>query len=159
MARASGARRRGNIASIGELAYRLRSFKGGIRRDIARMLKENNDLIVSMIADGQLYERGVRGNGRPLPDYSPGTIKRKQKKGQRYDHMTLRDTGKFHKSLWVHHTRTGFVVESGDPKAERILKKYGDSTIRLSRENLTVIVREVLRPGLKEIMLNKIKNG
>lgn len=152
-------RRRGSVASMDLLAYRLRSFKSSIRREITRIMRERAGEVEDMITEGQLYGSGVTGKGRPLPPYAPKTVKKKQKRGQRYDHMTLRDTGKFHKSVRLRHTRNAFVVESSDKKADVLMGKYGNDILTLSRANLKLVINNILRPELARALRNKLKNG
>src|SRR5574344_2026493 len=86
-------------ASIRNLVYRLRKFKDILSEELKDEIMKHEDVIVQMVARDQLYEQGVEGRGISIMDYQPytaRTIKIKQKKGQPYDRVTLRDTGEFH---------------------------------------------------------------
>ncbi len=47
----------------------------------------------------QMNEEGVFSDGSSTPDYAPFTVEEKKRKGQRYDHMTFRDTGGTQRSI------------------------------------------------------------
>lgn len=149
-------------ASIQNLVRRLRKFKDILDEELKDEIMKHEDIIVQMIADEQLYEKGIEGRGIFIMDYRPytsKTIKVKQKKGQPYDRVTLRDTGEFHGSLHVEFDDKGFYVTSTDDKAKYLLARYGKTIFRLTDENLTTLLRDYIKPSLKEKILNKIKNG
>ena len=115
-------------ASIRNLVYRLRKFKDILSEELKDEIMKHEDVIVQMVARDQLYEQGVEGRGISIMDYQPytaRTIKIKQKKGQPYDRVTLRDTGEFHSSLHVEFDDEGFYVTSTDDKAKYLLARYG----------------------------------
>lgn len=148
-------------ASIRNLVYRLRKFKDILDEELKDEILKNEDVIVQMIARDQLYEEGIEGRGIPIMSYQPytaGTIKRKQKKGQPYDRVTLRDTGDFHSSLHVEFDEEGFYVTSSDDKAKYLLARYGKTIFRLTDENLTELLRDYIRPSLKEKLKEKLLN-
>ena len=60
----------------------------------------------------QLYELGVDSLGNSLGEYSPFTIPFKVEKGQRFDHVTLKDTGGFYESFMVTPLKTGFKIDA-----------------------------------------------
>ena len=49
----------------------------------------------------QLFEEGETSTGQSLGPYSQFTVKLKKLKGQRVDHVTLKDTGEFYKTFDV----------------------------------------------------------
>ena len=102
-----------------------------------------------MIAD-QMFS-GYDGRGKKIePEYTPFTVSIKRQKGQPTDRVTLRDTGDFHSSLRVEFDEGGFYVTSDDSKAAELLEKYGTNIFRLSNQNLTILIREYIRPAFAE---------
>jgi hypothetical protein len=149
-------------ASLRNLTYRLRKFKDILDQELKEEILRNEDVIIRMIADDQLYEQGIEGRGTSIMEYMPytiRTIKNKQKKGQPYDRVTLRDTGKFHNSLRVEFDDNGFYVVSTDDKAPELLEKYGKTIFRLTNKNLSTLIREHIRPSLQEKLKKYIING
>lgn len=147
--------------SIRNLTYRLRRFKEILNDELRDEILENADAIIEMIAQNQLYEHGIEGRGVSIMSYhpyAPRTIIKKQKKGQPYDRVTLRDTGEFHASLRVESDENGFYIVSSDEKAEYLLKRYGTTIFRLTDENLKELLYNYIRPSLAEKLKSKILN-
>ena len=112
-----------------------------------------------MIARDQLYDRGIEGRGISIMSYQPyavSTVKRKQRKGQPWDRVTLRDTGEFHDSLHVEFDGEGFYVTSTDDKAKYLLARYGKTIFRLTDENLSELLNNYIKPELTEKLKEKI---
>ena len=88
-------------ATLRNLEYRLRAFKDSLPMLLEDIVRDKEDVIVSAIADDQLYRRGINGRGEKIMDYmpyAPKTIQNKKRKGQPTTRVTLRDTGAFHES-------------------------------------------------------------
>lgn len=148
--------------SIRNLVYRLRKFKDILDQELKNEILKHEKVIVDMIAEEQLYEQGIEGRGIKIMSYQPyrpRTIKKKLKKGQPTDRVTLRDTGEFHASLHVEFDESGFYVTSTDDKAKYLLDRYGKTIFRLSNENLNILLRDYIRPELYSKLKEYIKNG
>ena len=146
-------------ASLRNLAYRLRKFKDDLPTVLEAAIYESEDAIVSAIANDQLYRRGINGKEQKIMDYAPyapRTIQNKIRKGQPTTRVTLRDTGAFHRSMFVVADEQGFYVTSDDDKVQYLVPKYGDNIFRLTDKNLTRIVkshiRKVIVKKLKEVV-------
>ena len=121
-------------ATLRNLKYRLRAFKDSLPMLLEDIVSDKEDVIVSAIADNQLYRRGINGKGEKIMDYMPytaRTIKNKKRKGQPTTRVTLRDTGAFHKSMYVVFDSEGFYIKESDEKNEGIVEKYGEKILRL----------------------------
>lgn len=149
-------------ASIRNLVYRLRKFKDILSEELKNEIIKHEDIIVQMVVRDQLYEQGIEGRGISIMSYQPytaKTIRIKQQKGQPYDRVTLRDTGEFHDSLHVEFDDKGFYVTSTDDKAKYLLARYGKTIFRLTNANFTELLRNYIRPSLKEKLKEKILHG
>lgn len=138
-------------ATLRNLEYRLRAFKNSLPQLLEEIIRDKEDVIVSAIANDQLFRRGINGRGEKIMDYmpyKPSTIRRKQKKGQPTTRVTLKDTGDFYKSMFVVFDSEGFYITSSDDKAKYLVKKYGESIFRLTNENFTRIIRSHIRKEL-----------
>lgn len=147
--------------SIRNLTYRLRRFREILNDELKDEILNNADAIIEMVAQNQLYEQGIEGRGVSIMSYrpyAPRTIKKKQKKGQPYDRVTLRDTGEFHASLRVESDENGFYIVSSDEKAEYLLERYGTTIFRLTNENLKELLNNYIRPSLAKKLKAKILN-
>ena len=148
-------------ASIRNLAYRLRKFKDILSDELKNEIMKHEDVIVQMVSQEQLYEEGIEGRGIEIMSYQPytaRTIKIKQKKGQPYDRVTLKDTGEFYSSLHVEFDDEGFYVTSTDDKAKYLLAKYGKTIFRLTNENFSELLRNYIRPSLAEKIKERLLN-
>nr|DAW01013.1 MAG TPA: hypothetical protein [Caudoviricetes sp.] len=148
--------------TVRNLVYRLRKFKSILDQELKNEILRHEDVIVEMITQGQLYELGIEGRGREIMSYMPyrpRTIKKKLKKGQPTNRVTLKDTGSFYASLHVEFDDDGFYVTSTQEKAKFLLKKYGKTIFRLTDQNLKTLLDNCIRPSLKEKMKEYIKNG
>ena len=129
--------------SIRNLAYRLRRFKDSLEEQLAEIIREKEDVIISAVVDDQLFRRGVNGKDIKIWSYAPyteRTIQIKQKKGQPTTRVTLRDTGDFHKSVYLVQDAGGFYLTSEDKKVEHLREKYGNEIFRLTNKNLSRIL-------------------
>lgn len=137
--------------TLRNLEYRLRSFKDSLPMLLEDIIRDKEDVIVSAIADDQLYRRGINGKGKKIMDYRPyaaKTIRIKKKKGQPTTRVTLRDTGAFHESMFVVFDSEGFYVTASDEKMPWLIKRYGEEIFRLTDKNFTRIVRSHIRKEL-----------
>lgn len=147
-------------ATLRNLEYRLRAFKDSLPTLLEDIVRSKEDVIVSAIANDQLYRRGINGNGEKIMDYMPytaRTIKNKKRKGQPTTRVTLRDTGAFHESMYVVFDSEGFYITSDDEKAQYIVKKYGGEIFRLTDKNFTRIIRSHVRKELVKRLKQAIK--
>lgn len=117
-----------------------------------------NDLLQAQMVDlnqEQLYEKGIEADGTPTGDYAFNTIygtskyEGKIEKGQRYDHITGKDTGASYESMRVEAQPNQVVFKAKFPKAfrERFINLLG-----LTDESY----REV-RPEIKQRFLDGFK--
>lgn len=147
-------------ASLRNLEYRLRAFKDNLPTMLEDIIRDKEDVIVSAIADAQLYRRGINGRGEKIMSYAPyaaSTIKKKRKKGQPTTRVTLKDTGAFHESMYVVFDSEGFYITSDDEKTKYLIKKYGKEIFRLTDENFNRILRSHIRKELVKRLKRAIR--
>lgn len=144
--------------SLRNLTYRLRRFKEILDEELKDIMLDNEDIIIGMVQE-QLYNQGINGRNKFIADYAPyapRTIKNKKRKGQPYDRVTLRDTGKFYNSMKLRAVRAGFGINATDPKADDLIEKYGSAILRLTNENLSILLWTYVRPELVRRLKNKL---
>lgn len=147
-------------ATLRNLEYRLRAFKDNLPIYLEDIIRDKEDVIVSAIADDQLYRRGINGRGEKIMSYMPytaKTIQNKKRKGQPTTRVTLRDTGAFHESMYVVFDSEGFYITASDEKTEELIKKYGEEIFRLTDKNFTRIVRSHIRKELVKQLKRAIR--
>ncbi len=141
--------------SIRNLAWRLRKFDEILGEFLVQEIKNHSEEIVSLVTQKQLYEKGINGKNIEIMSYrpyKPSTIKYKSKKGQPTNRVTLKDTGKWYSSLSVEFDVDGFFITSltDNVKSGFLRKKYGDEILRLTNEDLNIVIRQYIRPALEE---------
>lgn len=111
--------------------------------------------IIDLNTYGQLYDQGVDAMGRSLGDYSIATIygtsnfAGKIEKGQRYDHITLNDTGDLYRSWRFRNESDGFTLTAATIKDGTDLENAFGKIVGLTPQSIQEIVPEV-RAGLIE---------
>lgn len=148
--------------SLKNLIFRLRKFKDILHQELREEILENKPVIIKMITENQLYERGINGQNVFIASYQPyaaRTIQNKIKRGQPTDRVTLKDTGEFYKSFDVVFDENGFYITSTDDKAKYLIEKYGRTIFRLTDDNLATLLQEYVRPILTEKLKIYLKNG
>lgn len=150
-------------ASIRNLEYRLRRFKDQLPETLEDIVYEVEDVIVSAVANDQLYRRGITGKGVKIASYAPyaeSTVRIKKILGQPTTRVTLRDTGDFHKNMFVVFSDEypgGFYITSSDKKTEKLVEKYGPEIFRLTDANFTRILRVHIKRRLQKRLKKKLK--
>jgi len=109
------------------------------------MWKRNDtqDYIVELNTKEQLLEEGIRSDGSEIGEYTTNTIvgtsqyKGKIEKGQRYDHITLNDTGEFYKSFKVVPSKKGFKITANPNKeGTNLFTEFGVDIVGLTKESV-----------------------
>lgn len=148
--------------SIRNLAWRLRKFDEILGKELVNEIMSHEKEIIEAVVQNQLYERGINGTGVEIMSYEPyrpRTIKNKRRKGQPYNRVTLKDTGEWYNSLRLVYDVDGFFITSTDEKNTYLKKKYGPTILRLTNENLSMILNKYIRPNLKVKLEKYLKNG
>ena len=98
----------------------------------------------------QLYEHGIDSKGQQLgyPGYSRTTIEIKKKKGQRYDHVTLKDSGRFYNSFRIVVLSDAIEIRVTDLSGnDSLLRRYGEDILGLDDINKfelnTIIINDI----------------
>jgi len=98
-------------------------------------------------ATSQLFEQGIDALGKSLGDYAGTTIegtanfKGKREKGQRFDHITLKDTAKFYKSFRMKVANGGFLLIADPNRGDtNLFNDFGKEVVGLTDENLQIVI-------------------
>jgi hypothetical protein len=133
-------------------ATELQSQMGKLMQESCKLCEAD---IIDMNAQFQLYDQGINRVGVPIMDYKPYsmyTIAYKERAGQPYDRVTLRDEGDFHHGFFVTFTDEGFEISSHDYKTEWLVKKYGRQIFGLTDENAKELTEGYIVPELLDKM-------
>lgn len=125
--------------------------------EIAKKIVRNNDnILIDMNAQDQLYAKGVNRLGVRIDEYQPYrplTIKVKIEKRQPYDRVTLKDTGEFYDSFYVETAEDRFYIKASDEKTNWLIKKYGAEIFGLTNDSLA----EFINDYVKDEAYNRVK--
>lgn len=88
----------------------------------------------------QMYDLGQNVKEESLGEYTPTSKWIKQLKGQRTDHITLKDTGEFHEKMFMKKTKetlkeSEFEIKSKDWKSDMLETRFPD-IFGLNKQNL-----------------------
>ena len=112
------------------------------------------NFIIELNTEGQptsqLFEKGEDSLGVSLGEYSPFTVQLKVNKGQRIDHITLKDTGEFYESFDITPFRNGFLITANPIKdQDNLFVEYGEDIVGLSDQNKIILCEsQIFREAL-----------
>jgi hypothetical protein len=134
----------------------LEDFLKNTDQVILGLVKGDEDLVLDLNRDEQLYDEGQDATGRPItPRYTPFTVSIKRLKGQPTDRVTLKDTGAFYRSFDINYGPDYFEIVSKDRKTRKLQKKYGDQILGLDPDSLQLII-DLYRDELTEYLRKKL---
>lgn len=136
---------------------KVKELKSSVNPTIQSVFEEYKELVKEVNVDRQLFDKGQDSKGSIIrPAYKPITIKLKKKKGQPADRVTLRDTGKFHRTLKVIPKDDEVEIIAGVEYGKYLIKKYGDDILGLQEEFLREFITRYILPELKKTFDDKI---
>lgn len=94
-----------------------------------RAVEDNDRELVEINRQKQLFEKGLNAEGVEIwsyRPYKPVTQMIKAEKGQPTDRVTLKDTGSFHKAMFLAVKGDSYEMSSKDSKTQDLVQKYGD---------------------------------
>lgn len=121
-----------------------------------KIVRDNDNILIDMNAQDQLYAKGVNRLGVRIDEYQPYrplTIKVKIEKRQPYDRVTLKDTGEFYDSFYVETAEDRFYIKASDEKTNWLIKKYGAEIFGLANDSLA----EFINDYVKDEAYNRVK--
>jgi len=121
--------------------------------------KSFQEFIIDLNTEGQLFDKGINSLSVSLGNYAATTIegtssfRGKKDKGQRFDHVTLHDTGEFYKSFKIVLKKISFEIVANPVKDDsNLFDDWGRDIVGLTEENL-----QIVRDAVKEKIIPLIK--
>lgn len=140
-----------------EARKRLNEVRENVNKIVRETFEEHKKLIIHYNADEQLYKLGQDSKGSIIrPAYRPATIKLKKAKGQPTDRVTLKDTGRFHKTLIVTPKEEYVEISSDLEYAKYLFQKYGSDVLGIQEELLNEFVTRYVVPRIQEEAKQKL---
>lgn len=148
------------IDQIRQLRNNVEQWQTSLPDVVLESVKDNEGQIIELNTDEQLFLQGIDSEGQAItPGYTPFTVSIKRGKGQPTDHVTLRDTGDFHRSFKISYGTDAFAIYADDPKAQKLENKYGAEIFGLTDENVdeTIeITKEDIFEKSQKIIFNNL---
>lgn len=114
---------------------------------MADITQENKDFIEDKNTES--LEQGLDSDGNLItPEYSPFTVAYKKSIGATFDVVTLKDKGDFHKSITAEVKPYGFEMVANDNKWGKLVEKYGEAIVGISKVDVEELRGEVYLPNL-----------
>lgn len=139
--------------------WQLKKATDEIIRDYYKQLIIELESLSKAIAEtnaDQMFA-GLRADDTDIePAYKPFTIAIKKEKGQPTDRVTLKDTGEFHRSIFVKFEGDKIIIDSDNDLRDKLVEKYGATIFGLTDENKQII-RDILQKRLNQWAINKLK--
>ncbi len=150
------------LSGMEALELMLKKFirSANVDKIMSEVLRDERlkDYIIEL-NQSQLYESGTDSNGQSLGQYQPYTVEIKRKKGQRTDHITLKDTGRFYNSFRIRVKSDGFEIHVKDlPGKDSLIYRYGIDILGLDTMSLHQI-QDIFIREIKKALLTKILPG
>jgi len=141
-----------------EARKRVEELRDNVKRVVKETFNEHKALIIQYNANEQMYNKGQDSKGSIIrPAYKPMTVRIKKQKGQPTNRVTLRDTGRFHKTLIVTPKEDYVEITSDVPYAKYLFKKYGSDVLGIQEELLKEFVIRYVVPNIKKEAEQKLK--
>ena len=139
--------------------WQLKKATDEIIRDYYKELINILESLAKAIAEtnaDQMFA-GIRADDTEIePAYKPFTIAIKKEKGQPTDRVTLKDTGEFHRSIFVKFEGDKIIIDSDNDLRDKLVKKYGATIFGLTKQSKTALIH-VLEKRLNQWAINKLK--
>lgn len=117
----------------------------------SKALENTKEVALDLIAEDQLYNKGIDGTGRKLPKYRNSEYERlkAQLNPNRVTDLKLHGD-------WIDGFRgivkgDSITIGSSDPKSPMLHKKYGPDITNLTPENLSVYSQDYVLPELQDL--------
>lgn len=132
---------------------KLQYTKDNLPEIMEWILKKNEGFILGMLKF-RLFNFGTDGNNELIGggEYSPKTIARKKKVGQKTSVITLRDKGIFYNSMFLETDGVTYEISSKDPKAARLVDSYGESILDLTLKQQDDLIENIVDPELQKYL-------
>jgi hypothetical protein len=118
---------------------RLERFHLNVPIMIEETLKELTPVIEDLL--GEQLQRGERGDGTILPNYSPVSV---HVYGKPAGPIRLFETGAFYRGMTLEVTAKDFEIKDTDSKTAKLTNTYGDAILLLSPKSIGVLVDDYL---------------
>ena len=139
-----------NFSILDDTKNALNEIKGSINSSLQQSFNDNQEQAKDLNRV-QMFA-GIKIDNTQIGDYALSTIKYKQRKGQPFDRVTLRDTGEFYNNLQINAKPDEVVFSSPTSYSAYIFTKYNreSNVLGLTMENIRRFYEQFTKPILKQ---------
>ena len=145
------------MKTVQDYINQIDQIRAKLPKEVEVILERSKELVLDLIREDQLFDKGIDGLGNELKAYSSYTVALKRSKGQKFTNVTLNDTGSFYKGFDLLFNGISVGVFSRDSKAPELVQKYGRDIFTFTVENNRVLNDKIILPQLTEWVLLQIK--
>jgi hypothetical protein len=137
------------VATLKKSIASLKRFR--FEAELLRILRDNDNLIIDLNTDDQLFKFGIDSEGNKLQAYRSAAYA--QLKAQlNPNHVTdLKLEGDFYKGMRVDASKFPVFMENDDPKAAALVQKYGEAILGLTDENMGELSAQILEEVIQSL--------
>lgn len=129
---------------------KLRSYTPElIEREIFEIVKDQEHVAVDLITSQLMH--GHDGEGKSLGEYKYPWYAEFKKTLNPRGVVDLKLEGDFHASIFIESNGFPVMFNASDEKADKLIDKYGEDILKLSKDNLTVFARGYLDDPIKAL--------
>ena len=111
------------MATIREVFRLVENFTQSQEKIMNDCINNSSETILDANRD-QLFSGKDKQGKEIIPEYTPTTITIKKEKGQPTDRVTLKDTGEWHRSLFMKTESNKIFIDSDHELTDKLLEKY-----------------------------------
>tara|TARA_R110002049_G_C9177884_1_gene563254 strand:- start:15468 stop:15905 length:438 start_codon:yes stop_codon:yes gene_type:complete len=142
--------------TVADYINKLDQVRNNIPNIVSKSVAINEEAIIHLNTQVQLYNEGIDSNNIVLAPYSKDTIFIKQSNNQPYDRTTLKDTGDFYRGFKLIFTSNHLFITSTDDKTDLLMGKYGTNIFGLTPDNQLTLYNEILLPDICDYLREKL---
>lgn len=106
------------------------SWKTIATESVKEAVRRYDFVILDYLTNKQWFQKGQKLDGKIIkPAYSRITVSIKQRKGDPYDRVTLRDTGRLYESIDILAGDRSAIARVSVPYFKKLQEKYGDKIL------------------------------
>jgi len=139
------------MSSIDEYIVKLDNLANSMDIRLRDIVLRNKGALLSTLKL-RLFQKSLDGNYNFLGTYAPMTKRRKKKKGQISNRVTLRDTGDWYNSMFVDFKSNTILIDATDVKNDVLKDIYGDAILDLAEQEVEFFVDTKLDPELQRMI-------
>lgn len=129
----------------------IESWKGVVDEAVKEAFRKYDFVIIDYLTNKQWFQKGQKSDGKIIkPAYSRITIKIKKKKGDPYDRVTLRDTGKLYRSIELIIGDRAIIAKVGVDYYKKLEEKYGKRILGIQDQFLEEFCENYIIPQIRK---------